>query len=80
MKKTRKSWGKNLKARVAVEALKEQKTLSELSSKYEIRVNLISKWKLHLIKNAELLFDSNQRKQKASVDNMAKEEPLITFI
>ena len=66
--KDTKELGKNIKARVALEALKEQKTLSELSSKYEISVNLISKWKSHMIKNAEQLFDSTQRHQKSFVD------------
>ena len=56
MKKGRKQWSARLKARIALEALKEQKTLAELSSKYEVSANMISKWKSLLIKGSEKIF------------------------
>jgi len=33
------------KAKVALEALKEEKSLSELATKFDVHPNLISKWK-----------------------------------
>jgi len=45
-----------LKARVALEAIKGEKTLAQLSSEYRINSNLISKWKKELIQRSADLF------------------------
>ncbi len=52
----RKVYSKELKARVALEALKETKTIAELSSEYEIHSNMISKWKKVLQENLGSVF------------------------
>jgi transposase len=41
----RKQYSAEFKTRVALEAIRGDMTLSELSSKYEIHPNLVSKWK-----------------------------------
>jgi transposase-like protein len=41
----RKKHSKGLKARIALDAIKGQKTISELSSEYGIHSNQISRWK-----------------------------------
>jgi len=46
--KKRKVYPKELRARVALEAIKENKTIAEISSEYEVHSNMISKWKKHL--------------------------------
>lgn len=48
MGKIRKQFGKEFKAKVAVEALKGLKTGAELSSEYGVHVNQINKWKKEL--------------------------------
>lgn len=45
MSKKRKQFQASFKSRVVLEALKEQQTLSELSSRFEIHPNQISNWK-----------------------------------
>ena len=45
-----------LKARVALEAIRGEKTLAQLSSEYRINSNLISKWKKELIQRSADLF------------------------
>ena len=45
-----------LKARVALEAIKGVKTLSELSAEYHIHPNVITKWKGQLIEGAAMVF------------------------
>jgi len=43
--KKRKTFTKEFKARVALDAVKGQKTLGELSSEYGVHPNQIGKWK-----------------------------------
>ena len=45
MSNKRKQFQATFKSRVVLEALKEQQTLSELSSKFELHPNQISNWK-----------------------------------
>jgi transposase len=52
----RKQYPKEFKARVALEALKETKTIAELSSEYEVHSNMISKWKKQLQDNVGHIF------------------------
>lgn len=56
MAKKRKKHSKTVKARVALEALKGIKTMSELASEYNIHPNQISKWKKKLKEEAPELF------------------------
>jgi len=57
------------KARVAREALKEQKTLAELAAEYEVHPNQISQWKKQLLDATAEVFSA----RKAS-DRQAEEE------
>ena len=56
MAKKRRKHSKSLKARVALEALKGIKTMSQLASEYNIHPNQISKWKKKLKEEAPELF------------------------
>jgi len=58
----RSQYPKELKARVALEAMKGEKTIAELSSEYEIHGNMICKWKKHLQeKIANIFMRKNER-------------------
>ena len=50
--KTKRKFSAEFKAKVALEAVKGQMTLVELSTKYEINQNQICKLKQELLKNA----------------------------
>ena len=52
-----------LKARVALEALKEEKTMAQLSSEFGVHVNQIRQWRQKLLDELPSLF-SNRRKKK----------------
>jgi len=74
--KKRKIYSKELKARVALEAIKEIKTIAELSSEYEVHSNMISKWKKILNENiADLFVRKNDQEPDAQqqIDNLYKE-------
>ena len=60
----RKSYDKTFKAKIALEALKEDKTLQELAIKYEIHANQISMWKKQLLKGAVKLFERPNKKSE----------------
>ena len=69
MKKTRRKFSASFKAKVAIEAIKERKSLQELAVKFELHPNQISSWKREFLDNADLAFTSNSEKE-ASVSQM----------
>jgi len=68
----------SFKAKVAIEALKESKTLQELAVEFNIAPSLISRWKEEFIRNSAAAFapvEENSRevkKLKAENDRMLK--------
>jgi transposase-like protein len=62
----RRKFKASFKAEVAIEAIKEKSTLSELSLKYHVEVAQISKWKREFIEHSSLVF-SKDRPDKAAV-------------
>ena len=54
--KKRQQYPKELKARVALEAIVGEKTIAELSGAYEVHGNMITKWKKHLQDNMANIF------------------------
>ncbi|OIO73257.1 MAG: transposase [Elusimicrobia bacterium CG1_02_37_114] len=59
----RKKFEAGFKARVALESVKGEKTLAEISSDYGVHANQISKWKYELLKGAAQLFCRKNGKQ-----------------
>ena len=68
MKSKRRKFSATFKARVAIEALKERETLSELSRKYELHPNIISKWKKEFLDKADQVFESKKSESNPEVD------------
>ena len=64
MQGKRKRYNANFKAKVAIEALKEQKTLSELSSDFQIHPNQITQWKKQLLDGSRDIFSSSSKSKK----------------
>jgi transposase len=59
----RKSYDKAFKAKVALEAIKEESTIQELANKYEIHPNQISQWKRQLLEGAAEIFERPNKKK-----------------
>lgn len=57
MKRSRRTFTAEFKAKVALEAIKELKTLSELAQDYQLVPNQISMWKREFLSNAGKVFD-----------------------
>lgn len=57
MKKSRRKFSASFKAQVAIAALMERETLSELSQRFKVHPNIISKWKQEFIKNSARAFE-----------------------
>ena len=74
----RKQYSSKFKKQLALESLKEQKTISELASEYGVHPNQISNWRKQLLEGAEEIF-SLQRKHK-SVDSEGNEAKLYEEI
>ena len=68
MMNKRKRYSAEFKAKVALDAIKEQKTLSDLSNQYQIHSVQISNWKKQLLDGSALIFknstNNNQQKQQ----------------
>lgn len=53
------------KARVALESIKEEKTLAQLASEFDVHPNQIGQWRKHILKELPSLFsDQSQKKEK----------------
>ena len=63
LKKNRKQYSPDFKAKVAMEAIKGQETIAELAIRFEIHPTQITKWKRELIAGAGNIFGADPNKK-----------------
>ena len=70
MSKKRKQYSAQLKAKVALEAIRGEKTVAEIAAQYEIYPTMIHNWKRKLLDEASDLFE--QHNQATEIGNEAE--------
>ena len=66
MKKERRKFSAEFKAKVAIEAVKGRETLTQLSERFKVSSVMISKWKSEFLSNASAA--STEKKEDQSKD------------
>lgn len=69
----RKSHDAVFKARVALEALKEENTMAELSSKYGVHPNQIRQWRQRLLDELPSVFSDRRQKTDKETEEVTSE-------
>ena len=59
MKKPRRNHSAAFKARVALEALRGEKTIAQIAAHHEVHPNQVTSWKSQLLENAAGIFGGN---------------------
>lgn len=59
----RKKFSKEFKAKVAVEALKGQRTVNELAQEFGVHVSQINRWKKELLESAPEVFGQSKERE-----------------
>ena len=72
-KQMRKSYDAAFKAKVALEAVKGEKTMAQLSSEYGVHVNQIGQWQKRLLQEVPDIFSERRRKQEDETEEMTAE-------
>jgi transposase len=68
-KNTRRKFAPAFKAKVALEAVKNQQTLAELAKKFEVNPIMISRWRAELVENMAAAFEKGSKPEEPDVDS-----------
>ena len=69
-RRKRREFSPEFKAKVCIEVLKEEKSLGEIASAYEIHPNVLRKWKKEFLERSSQIFATEKQKKD-------KEEPSV---
>ena len=73
MGRIRKRHDASFKARVALEAVKGEKPISQLASEYSVHPNQIGQWKKRLLEDLPSIFSGNRKKEEKDGEDLASE-------
>lgn len=73
MKRMRKSFDGTFKAKVALEALKGEKTISHLASYYKVHATQIREWRERVLEELPGLFSRKREKKQAEAQELTDE-------
>ncbi len=69
----RKSYDAAFRAKVALEAVKGERTMAELSSEFGVHANQIHKWKKQLLETLPELFTGRRKKKDQDTEELVSE-------
>jgi transposase-like protein len=72
MSKKRRNYTPKFKAKLALEALKEERSVSEIASEHQLNPNLVRRWRDELATSAEKVFD-----QARQIKDQKKREEVL---
>lgn len=78
MSASRKKYEASFKAKVALEAIRGEKTLAQLSSEYRVHANQITKWKRKVLEELPGIF--SQKRERDDSEARQREEELYKQI
>lgn len=73
MSGVRKRHSAGLKARVAIEAIKQEKTISQLSGEYGVHPNQITQWKKKMLADLPDIFSDKRKKKTRETEELQAE-------
>ena len=69
----RKTYSREFKGKVALAAVKEAQTVSELAGEYAVHPTQIKKWKRHLTDHVGEVFEDQRRKKTKAQEELIEE-------
>jgi len=78
MKNSKKKYKNGFKATVALEAIKGEKTLAEISSEYKVHPSQINKWKRKALDELPEIYSDKRKKETVEVSK--REDELLKQI
>lgn len=76
----KKNYDKQFKAKVTLEALKEDVTIQELANKYEVHHTLIRRWKKQMVEGLPDIFERPNKKSAEERIHEGEKENLLKAI
>jgi transposase len=72
--KSKRKFTAEFKVKVALEALKERESVTELAKRYELHPNQINDWKKEFLAKAALVFSNGKSENGPSMDEKEKQQ------
>jgi transposase len=76
----RQSFDKAFKAKVVLDALREELTIQEIAKKYDVHPNQISLWKKQAIENLPEIFERPNKKSESEREAEAKYDDALKVL
>jgi transposase-like protein len=73
-RRKRRAFEKTFRAKVALAAVKGDKTLSELASQFDVHANQVSTWRQTLVERAAELFEDGRSRKPGAETDATQEE------
>ena len=74
MSTKRRTFTPEFKSKIVLEAIRGEKEINELASKYKLQPNLIRNWKREFLENASSIFDPNKDEKTKEIAAELQEE------